>query len=98
LILNRGFSIGIVLEVTCSRQQTWCGLEWLPPYAPKRNPVEQLWNHVKYEELANFTTVDIPTLDEGVTDLVGEAKFDLDRLWNCYDATPLILPDRTAVI
>jgi len=28
--------------------------EWLPPYAPDLNPVEQVWNHTKYADLANF--------------------------------------------
>jgi len=29
-------------------------LEWLPPYAPELNPVEQVWDHSKYSDLANF--------------------------------------------
>jgi transposase len=29
-------------------------VEWLPPYAPELNPAEQLWNHTKYADLANF--------------------------------------------
>lgn len=73
-------------------------LEWLPPYAPELNPVEHLWNHVKYGQLANFTTAEVEALDEAVTDLLCDAKFDPDRLRSCYDATPLTLPDRTAVI
>lgn len=27
--------------------------EWLPPYAPDRNPDEQVWNRAKYTGLAN---------------------------------------------
>src|SRR5262249_44854923 len=38
-------------------------VEWLPPYAPELNPVEHLWNHVKYGQLANFTTDDVEVLD-----------------------------------
>lgn len=30
-------------------------MEWLPPYAPELNPVEQLWTYLKYGRLANFT-------------------------------------------
>jgi transposase len=29
-------------------------VEWLPAYAPDLNPAEQLWNHAKYADLANF--------------------------------------------
>lgn len=28
--------------------------EWLPAYAPDLNPVEALWSHTKYSDLANF--------------------------------------------
>ena len=30
-------------------------LEWLPAYAPDLNPTEQVWNHSKYSDLANFS-------------------------------------------
>jgi len=29
-------------------------VESLPPYAPDLNPVEALWKHLKYDELANY--------------------------------------------
>ena len=29
-------------------------VEWLPPYAPELNPVEQLWTYLKYGHLSNF--------------------------------------------
>ena len=32
----------------------WFEVEWLPAYAPELNPVEQVWNHSKYADLANF--------------------------------------------
>jgi len=70
-------------------------LEWLPSYAPELNPVEQLWNHVKRGQLANFTTTDAEALDEVVTDLLCDTKFDPDRLRSFYAATPLKLPKRT---
>jgi transposase len=70
-------------------------VEWLPPYAPELNPVEHLWNHIKYGQLANFTTDDVEVLDEAVTDLLCNAKFDPERLRSCYAATPLTIPDRT---
>lgn len=33
--------------------------EWLPPYAPDLNPVEQVWGHTKYADLANFLPEDV---------------------------------------
>jgi transposase len=38
------------------------GIEFLPPYAPELNPVEQIWNYGKNRELANFCASDQPEL------------------------------------
>jgi transposase len=35
-------------------QYDWVEIEFLPAYAPDLNPVEALWNHTKYSDLANF--------------------------------------------
>jgi transposase len=35
----------------------------LPAYAPELNPVEQLWNYLKYAKLANFAAEDVWQLD-----------------------------------
>jgi len=64
-------------------------IEWLPPYAPELNPVEALWNHIKYGQLANFAAPDVETLDTAVTDCLVNAKFDSDMLRSFYKATPL---------
>ena len=40
----------------------WIDVEWLPAYAPELNPVEQIWNHSKYSDLANFIPEDIEVL------------------------------------
>jgi transposase len=34
-------------------------IEWLPAYAPELNPTEQVWNHSKYADLANFIPRDL---------------------------------------
>jgi transposase len=44
-------------------------VEWLPAYAPELNPVEQIWNHSKYSQLANF----IPDNVEHLADTVEES-------------------------
>ena len=40
----------------------WFKAEWLPAYAPELNPVEQVWNHAKYSDLANFIPDDVDHL------------------------------------
>lgn len=40
----------------------WFDFEWLPPYAPDLNPIEQWWNHTKYAELANVIPDDLDDL------------------------------------
>jgi hypothetical protein len=44
----------------------WFEVEWLPGYAPDLNPVEMIWNHTKYGDLANFIPEDIDHLEEEV--------------------------------
>lgn len=55
-----------------TRVQTWLAprrrivVEWLPPYAPDLNPVEHVWGHTKYGDLANFTPDNLPALEHAV--------------------------------
>jgi transposase len=39
-------------------------VELLPPYAPDLNPVEWLWRHLKEQEMANLTCLDLEDLHE----------------------------------
>ena len=38
-------------------------IEWLPPYAPDLNPVEYVWDHTKYADLANYIPDDLLDLE-----------------------------------
>lgn len=38
-------------------------IEWLPPYAPDLNPVEYVWDHTKYGDLANYIPDDLLDLE-----------------------------------
>lgn len=49
-----------------AKHSRWLDIEWLPPYAPDLNPVEQCWNHTKYADLANFIPEDIHDLHRAV--------------------------------
>jgi putative transposase len=40
----------------------WFLVEWFPSYAPDLNPVEGVWNHSKYSDLANFIPADVQHL------------------------------------
>jgi transposase len=52
----------------------WLEVEWLPSYAPDLNPVERVWNHTKYADLANFIPDDIDHLEQAVTTSITETK------------------------
>jgi len=41
-------------------------VEWLPAYAPELNPVEPVWSHTKYGDLANFTPDGLAALEGAV--------------------------------
>jgi len=52
----------------------WFEVEWLPPYAPDLNPVEMVWNHTKYGDLANIIPDDVHHLRQAVTDSLSNAR------------------------
>lgn len=58
----------------------WLDVEWLPPYAPDLNPDEQVWNHAKYSDLANFIPDDIDHLEHS-----------LDKSLNTQSQSPQLL-------
>lgn len=41
-------------------------VEWLPPYAPELNPVEHVWGHTKYGDLANHTPDNLAEVADAV--------------------------------
>ena len=64
-------------------------LEWLPPYAPELNPVEQLWSHLKYGHCANLIPRDLDHLDDEATNFLVETKFNMPFLHSYWSLTPL---------
>jgi transposase len=42
--------------------------EFLPAYAPQLNPVEAMWSHAKYSDLANYVPDDADQLQAAVTE------------------------------
>lgn len=55
-------------------------LQSLPSYAPELNPVEQLWNHLKYHRFVNHAPLDISTLNNAVKRHLRCIRRKLDRL------------------
>jgi transposase len=49
-------------------QRAWkrIAFERLPAYAPELNPVEAMWSHAKYSDLANHVADDVDDLDAAI--------------------------------
>jgi len=67
-------------------------LELLPPYAPKLNPVEQVWSWLKYSRLCNFAPRDGHHLNERVLAELIRVYQDQERLRNFFHHSELPLP------
>jgi transposase len=52
----------------------WFEVEWFPSYAPDLNPVEMVWNHTKYAELANFIPDDVNDLRQAVSTSISNTR------------------------
>jgi transposase len=54
----------------------WLRVEWLPGYAPDLNPVEAIWSHTKYSDLANYVPEDVDHLLDAVGDSLNDLHYD----------------------
>ncbi len=66
-------------------------LERLPPYAPDLNPVEYLWEHLKYDELVNFAAQDVKELDRVAHEILGQIRQQPQRLKSFWEHCKLSL-------
>ena len=62
----------------------WFEVEWLPPYAPDLNPVEMVWNHTKFADLANFIPEDIDHLEQAVTTSIVDTRQVISLKLACF--------------
>ena len=63
----------------------WLAVEWLPAYAPELNPTEQVWNHTKYGDLANYIPDDIDALCREVERSITAKKSSLALLRSFFN-------------
>jgi transposase len=64
-------------------------LEKLPPYTPELNPVEYLWNHLKYGVLSNFVPDDVFHLDGVLKQRLRRARQSTQRLYTFFKQSGL---------
>jgi transposase len=69
----------------------WFKFEWLPPYSPQLNPVEQCWNHTKYSDLPNFIPENINHLHDEVFNSIEKLHHDQTLLRSFFDFCKLPL-------
>jgi hypothetical protein len=69
-------------------------LHRLPPYAPELNPVEFLWNHLKYGRTANYTPKALPELEARIETVMNQARHDHTRKKSFFKAAKLDLGER----
>ena len=66
-------------------------IEWLPPYAPDLNPVEHVWNHTKYGDLANYIPDDLLDLELEFDWSIDQTRKRLKLLKSFFHAAELKL-------
>jgi len=66
-------------------------VEWLPAYAPDLNPAEQVWNHAKYSDLANFIPEDCDDLHQHVDASITDQRHQPQLLRSFFKTAELKL-------
>jgi len=80
-----------VMREYLERLQTSIRVEWLPAYAPDLNPTEQVWNHTKYSDLANFIPDDRADLHAHVETSIAVQRTQSDLLRSFFQTARLNL-------
>lgn len=80
-----------VAHLVAQRPPWLVAVAWLPAYAPDLNPVEQIWNHTKYRELANYLPEDGAALQDAVGVSLASTRFQQPLLRSCFGYAKLKL-------
>ncbi len=78
-----------VARMLAGDERFW--IEWLPPYAPDLNPVEHVWNHTKYGDLANYIPDDLLDLEIEAEMSLDDLRTTPDLLQSCFHGAKLEL-------
>ena len=70
---------------------SWLQVEWLPPYAPDLDPVEDVWNQSKYGSLANVIPDDLHDLHSALDCVLNAYRHEPNRLHSFFNAAHLSL-------
>ncbi len=74
LIWDRHRPHRVACVTTWLARQPRIVVEWLPAYAPELNPVEAVWSHTKYGDLANFAPGNLGHLEGSVLEALTAAR------------------------
>ena len=62
----------------------WFEVAWLPAYAPELNPVEMVWNHTKYGDLANFIPENLNHLHQAAAASLEHTRTQSQLIRSCF--------------
>jgi len=91
LVLDRYNVHRKAVRLLREKHPAWFDAEWLPAYAPELNPVEQVWNHSKYSDLANFIPDDLDHLQREVDGSIRGQRCHSDLLRSFFKHAQLRL-------
>jgi len=62
----------------------WAKFEYLPAYCPELNPVERVWNQIKYGDLCGWAPQDVDQLNDRVSTRLDHHGSDQTLLRGCF--------------
>lgn len=74
-----------------AKHPDWFSTEWLPAYSPELDPTEQVWNHSKYSDLANFVPEDVAHLGRELESSLWQQKHKPELLRSYFQHAKLKL-------
>lgn len=89
LVCDRLRAHGAAVRQLLEGGATWISVEWLPPYAPDLDPVEDVWNQSKYADLANVVPDDVEDLRRKLIDVLETYRHEPNRLYSFFSAAGL---------
>lgn len=91
LVLDRYSAHRKGVRLMQAKHPDWFEAAWLPAYAPELNPVEMVWNHTKYADLANFIPEDVKDLQRSVAASIENTRTQTQLLCSFFQYARLEL-------